>query len=387
VVTGGDVERDYLIEGVRVHSVPRRRVLNDQYRDFIARRSDRSEKPAVAVTASSSRVAPQSPLWGLRQLLSVSLNYPDYSRGWLLKAARAGRRIVRRADVDLVISSGPPHLAHLVGILSTAGTKAKWIMDMRDPWSDMTLSEVPLLFRLWTRILEKIAFARADHIICNTRQFADALRQRKVGKAIEWVPNGVDLENLPPPVPPPSGSLSLAYVGSLCFNRDLGPVIRAMEMFLDSSGTAGPRDAKLVIAGSANPEHEVTLDRQVRESSLAPQNIERLGRISRDAARKVLQEAHLSLVLAQGQPFQVPAKLYESVALGLPTLVLTEPGSAAASEAERVGAIWRDPADVQGIRVLLERLSERRKLSVAPAAEAPDYRSLTERLADVLRAT
>src|SRR5205823_12102020 len=53
---------------------------------------------------------------------------------------------------------------------------------------------------------------------------------------------------------------------------------------------------------------------------------------------------------------QIPAKLYESVAMGIPTLVVAPAGSAAAVEGERVGAVVRDAADIEGIACVLERL-------------------------------
>jgi len=69
-----------------------------------------------------------------------------------------------------------------------------------------------------------------------------------------------------------------------------------------------------------------------------------------------MNRSHLNIVLAQMQPTQVPAKLYECVALGIPTLVITEPTSAAAREATRVGAVSYDASDVKGIYTLIERL-------------------------------
>ena len=50
----------------------------------------------------------------------------------------------------------------------------------------------------------------------------------------------------------------------------------------------------------------------------------------------------------------VPAKLYESVGLGVPTLVIAERTSAAANEARRIGAMTVDGADLAGIRAVFE---------------------------------
>ena len=73
-------------------------------------------------------------------------------------------------------------------------------------------------------------------------------------------------------------------------------------------------------------------------------------------ALKVVSRSRLAVVLAQQQELQIPAKLYESVAMGIPTLVVAPPDSAAGIEGERVGAVVRDTADVEGIACVLERL-------------------------------
>ena len=78
------------------------------------------------------------------------------------------------------------------------------------------------------------------------------------------------------------------------------------------------------------------------------------GLLPRPQALELLTRSSLALVLAQGQPMQVPAKLYESMALGVPTLVIAEETSAAACEARRIGAMTLDGGDVDGMRLLLE---------------------------------
>ena len=52
----------------------------------------------------------------------------------------------------------------------------------------------------------------------------------------------------------------------------------------------------------------------------------------------------------------VPAKLYESVGLGVPTLVIAEEASAAAREARRIGAMTLEGGDVKGMRTVIEDL-------------------------------
>jgi hypothetical protein len=62
------------------------------------------------------------------------------------------------------------------------------------------------------------------------------------------------------------------------------------------------------------------------------------------------------VVLAQEQELQIPAKLYESVAMRVPTLVVAPPDSAAGIEGKRLGALVCDSGDVAGIAGVLEQL-------------------------------
>jgi hypothetical protein len=86
------------------------------------------------------------------------------------------------------------------------------------------------------------------------------------------------------------------------------------------------------------------------------QHVELLGPLPRARALDMVSRSRLAVVLAQDQDLQIPAKLYESVAMGVPTLVVAPADSAAAAEGKRVGAVVCDSGDVEGMASLLENL-------------------------------
>jgi len=93
----------------------------------------------------------------------------------------------------------------------------------------------------------------------------------------------------------------------------------------------------------------------------------------------------LALVLAQAQPMQVPAKLYECVGLGAATLVITEEASAAAREARRIGATVLADGDVDGLRSILnEMLDGRLPTKIEPTAPI-SYQELGVQMDRLLR--
>src|SRR5207245_1925626 len=184
---------------------------------------------------------------------------------------------------------------------------------------------------------------------------AEALAPRYPAVPVAWVPNGVDPECLPPPARSRYPGLGLAYAGTLYGSRDLGPVVRALRRFLERHPEAAHAGSKLRIAGLAELRHARAFNDAVAAAGMEPY-VELLGPLPRAEALDVISHSRLAVVLAQEQELQIPAKLYESVAMGIPTLVLAPAGSAAAVEGRRVGAVVCDSGDVPAIACVLERL-------------------------------
>ena len=187
----------------------------------------------------------------------------------------------------------------------------------------------------------------------NTEEFANALRRTYPEMEISFIPNAIDRERLPPPAEKFKG-LSIAYAGTLYAGRTVTPVIHALELLLARHPEAKGQ-VKLRIAGVMDEGPAAQFWRDVTATGLT-ESVEAYGNVSVREALNLVNRSHLGLVLAQDQPVQVPAKLYECVGMGVPTLVLAEPSSSAAREGKRVGAVVCEPTDHQAIAALLERL-------------------------------
>jgi hypothetical protein len=127
-----------------------------------------------------------------------------------------------------------------------------------------------------------------------------------------------------------------------------------MRQFLEKYPTA--RGAlRLRLAGSMEAGLESKFRSEVASANLQ-EAVETLGHVSRHEAMELINRSHLTLVLAQDQPTQIPAKLYECVGLGIPTLVIAEPMSAAAREADRIGAWTCDAQNTDAIASIIARI-------------------------------
>jgi glycosyltransferase involved in cell wall biosynthesis len=360
VVTASPLGRERDDPGVSRHVRYRRRTLNDVYKAAVGRVRHASDADRQLTPGNPRRLRRSllsRTLAAARRVVGNSIYLPDHARGWVSRAAGAARGLLRERKFDVVITSGPPHSAHFAGLLATRGSDAQFWIDMRDPWStihEMHLPEDRIIRaeRFLLRRLERLVFPRATRVIVNTREFASALRADEPELNVVWFPNGIDLEQLPAREVSAVEQCSLAYVGTIYANRNLSSVFAAMRALLRDRPEAAAK-LKLNVAGPLESPHRKRMYDDIAAAGLTSQ-VSIHGVLPRAQALELLSRSHLALVLAQDQPMCVPAKLYESVGLGVPTLVIAEEASAAACEARRIGAMTLDGGDVDGLRSLME---------------------------------
>jgi glycosyltransferase involved in cell wall biosynthesis len=399
VVTSAAAGDTVLPPNVYRHDQPRRNTMNDAYNALARRVRDSAgaqDHPAQTAPAANGNGASHghgvahgavAALSNARLLGKVLIGFPDVSRGWVSRAAGIARTLLHELEFDAVVTSGPPHWAHFAGWLATLGRSEPLVVDMRDPWLQTHVNwsaygSVAGLTQSMIRGLQRVLFARATAIVANTQEFAAHLRGLDPTLPVAHVSNGIDLEGLPERTDERLDDFSVAYVGTLYVGRNFATVLDALGSLLRDRPDAGAR-MKLHIAGHMDAPHEERLRARLAAQGLTD-NVRIYGRTPRPEALRLLVRSDLSLVLAQEQPTQVPAKIYEAVALGVPTLVITEPDSAAAREARRIGAMTLDSDDVAGMRQVLDDIVDRRfPRQIVPQAPI-SYEALAGQMEQVL---
>jgi glycosyltransferase involved in cell wall biosynthesis len=377
--------------GVHRHVRQRRRTLDDIYKAGARRfRKSPDVQPASLAGGPGSlpRFSAFGPLAAVRRVVSSSMFLPDHARGWVGRAASAARGLLRERKFDVVITSGPPHSVYFAGLLATQGGDAKFWIDMRDPWSmthQMHLAEDWLIRgeRSFLRRLEHFVLKRAGRVLVNTQEFASVLKADEPDLDVLWFPNGIDLEQLPTREESSVEKYSISHVGTLYAKRNLSSVFGAMRALLRDRPEAAAM-LRLNIAGPLESPHRERMHEEIAAAGLTSM-VNILGVIPHAKALELLARSHIALVLAQDQPMCVPAKVYESVGLAVPTLVIAEDGSAAAREARRIGAMTLDGGDVDGMRSLMEELlAGRIPTSIKPRTPI-SYEDLATKMDRLLR--
>jgi glycosyltransferase involved in cell wall biosynthesis len=373
---------------VRVDACSRLPTVIDGLR-FARRRLPRAA-PGRSPAASRTHPGRLRPLAVLARELGACLTFPDESRGWMLRATVRARSMIRQFRPDVVLSSGPPHSAHVVAWAAARGTGIRRLVDLRDPWAgpfkrawDAHSIFGSRSFRILSAGLERLVLLRADGLITNTPGLARALAARYSGLGITCIPNGVDPESLPPATRERYPPLSVAYAGTLYGGRDLQPVLRALRSFLDRHPEAACAGTRLRVAGEITTEHARALDDAARATGMT-RHLEMLGPLSRPRALDLVSRSHAAVVLSQGQQLQVPAKLYESLGMGVRTLVVAEPGSSAWLEGIRVGAAVHDPRDIEGLAAEFEAIWRDSDRARSPCPEAITYQAIARQIEPLL---
>ncbi len=342
--------------GVRLIYRARRYTLNEWYR---ARNSSKAATNSETQT-SEVRAAQDNSfirfLKLIRKIAGSAAGLPDSGRGWLTRAAFAARSAMREGDFDCIISSGPPHSSAFAAFAASLGTGVPVWIDMRDPWSITHEMNTPTdtfirAERFVLRQIERLALPRASRVLANTSEFAKALRSTYPNLRVTHFPNGVDLETLPVRDPSKVVAGSIAYVGTLYAGRSLSSLFAAMRQLSIESPDAA-KSLRLNIAGALESPHKERMQAEIDSQGVAHM-VNLVGLLPRASALELLNQSNLAIVLAQDQPLCVPAKVYESVGLGTPTLVIAESNSAASNEAHRIGAFAVEGEDVAGIKALL----------------------------------
>jgi glycosyltransferase involved in cell wall biosynthesis len=409
IVTSAPAGSEPAVPNVHRHTPPRRATMNDAYLAVVRHLRARPAAQARGNATPASDPAPAKPvvvaavavdppgrqpsllaraIGEARLAVRLAMGFPDVGRGWVLRAAFAARGLLNEQTFDVVVTSGPPHSVAFAGAVATLGRPEALIMEMRDPWHQsqevwgadgFVARTVRTLYNGAGTILGK----RVSAVLVNTPEHAQAIRSAVSDVAVASVANGIDLELLPARTDVRLGGVSIAYVGTVYLTRNFSVVLDAIRSLAQDRPDAAA-SVTLHVAGHIEPGYQTRLT----EAAVAdgfPNLLKFHGLLPRSDALGLLSRANLALVLAMNQRAQIPAKIYECVGLGVPTLVLAESDSAAAAEARRIGAMTFDGNDVAAMRMLLEDLVDGRfPESVTPKVPI-SYEALALQMDAVLR--
>ncbi|CAM1349296.1 glycosyltransferase family 4 protein [Tenacibaculum halocynthiae] len=100
----------------------------------------------------------------------IRANYfiPDARKFWVKPSVKKLKNYLKENTVDILITTGPPHSMHLIGLQLKKELGIKWAADFRDPWTDIDyFHQLPLTKKSIKKHhkLEKEVLKKADAIL------------------------------------------------------------------------------------------------------------------------------------------------------------------------------------------------------------------------------
>ena len=149
-----------------------------------------------------------------------NLFIPDARVFWVKPSVAYLEKYIRENEIDTIVTSGPPHSLHLIGLELKQKLNLKWLADFRDPWTTIGYHKSLRLSNYAVKKhknLERQVLNSADTIIVTSKTTKTEF-QVLTTRPIEVITNGFDVEKVEKQTL--DTQFSLAHIGSFLSERN-----------------------------------------------------------------------------------------------------------------------------------------------------------------------
>ena len=312
---------------------------------------------------------------------------PDARVFWVKPSVLFLEKYIKENEIDTIITSGPPHSLHLIGLALKERTKVQWLADFRDPWTTIGYHSQLKLSASASRKhkeLESIVLNGADTILVTsntTKKEFEALTSRP----IEVITNGFDVEKVEKQ--PLDEKFSLAHIGSFLSERNPRILWKCLKEIIKENPDF-KKDFELKLIGAVSQEvldaiSEFRLDRYVSN----------LGYVSHKTAVEHQRKSQMLLLIeinSEDTKSIIPGKLFEYMASERPILAIGPEGSDFATiiKETNTGAFFNyDEFDALKSNILTNYalFKEGKLKTYAVGLQQYSRKSLTEKLSKIVQ--
>ena len=253
-----------------------------------------------------------------------NLFIPDARFLWVKPSVKYLKKYIVENNIDTIVTSGPPHSLHLIGLELKKNLNIKWLADFRDPWTTIGYHKALKLSSYANKkhkALEKLVLTSADTIIVTSKTTKTEF-QAITSKPIEVITNGYDQEKIDKQ--PLDEKFTLAHIGSFLSERN--PIIlwQALKELV-SENAYFKNDFRLKLIGATSQE---VLD-TISEFKLNDY-VQNLGYVSHQEAVEHQRKSQVLLLIeinSNDTKSIIPGKLFEYMVSERPIIALGPEGS------------------------------------------------------------
>lgn len=247
-----------------------------------------------------------------------NLFIPDARKFWVKPSIQFLTSIIKEEQIETVITTGPPHSLHLIGLGLKKRLKIQWVADFRDPWTSIGYHKKLRLTvgsQKKHKHLEKEVLTKADKIITTSKTTANEFRAI-TDISIKVITNGYD-----GPINEPNldSEFTISHLGSLLTGRNPRSLWYVLKEIVAENAEFA-NDLKIQLAGVVGGE----VLESISENGLTRFTTQ-MGYLDHEKVQQVQRNSQVLLLLeidsveTQGI---IPGKLFEYMNSRRPILAM-----------------------------------------------------------------
>jgi hypothetical protein len=244
---------------------------------------------------------------------------PDARFLWIKPSVKYLKKYIQENDIDTIVTSGPPHSLHLIGLKLKEDLNVKWFADFRDPWTTIGYHKELKLSSYASKIhkeLESKVLNAADTIIVTSKTTKTEF-QALTSKPIEVITNGYDIEKVEKK--PLDSKFSLAHIGSFLSERNPEILWQSLSELVTEIPSF-KNDLELKLIGAVSQEVLKTISKYNLDSYL-----NNLGYVSHKEAVSHQRTSQILLLIeinSENTKSILPGKLFEYMVSERPIIAI-----------------------------------------------------------------
>lgn len=244
---------------------------------------------------------------------------PDARVFWVKPSVKYLKKYIQENNIETIITTGPPHSLHLIGLDLKKHLNINWIADFRDPWTTIGYHK-ELKLSKWAsakhKALEKEVLTTCDTILV-TSPTTKSEFERITNQLIEVITNGYDVEKIEKK--PLDDAFTLAHIGSFLSERNPQILWESLSELIDEN-EAFATYFKLKLIGAVSKE----VIQSISDFNL-DSFVQNLGYVSHEEAIIHQRSSQVLLLIeidSDDTKCIIPGKLFEYMVSERPILAI-----------------------------------------------------------------
>ena len=325
------------------------------------------------LTGSSIKGIPQGAVskkgWFSKMAAFVRGNFfiPDARKGWNTFAKIKAEKLIREKGIQRLITTGPPHSTHLVGLQLKGEFGIQWWADFRDPWTNIFYNK-DFYRSAWAKRIdarwEEKVLQTADGILTTVGgDLVRKLQTKAPDQSFYVLPNGYDAPLMSSTPKTQIKDFHVVYTGLLTENQDYLSPIGVLNTLADQ------HQIRLSLAGNIS----LGIIEKIKETATKIE-VDYKGYLSHQEAIALMKSGDLLLnfVFRGADQYMFSGKLLEYLATSIPILSIGDPQSEAGrflAQASFAQMIDANDIDAQEIFIQKEAQLKGKAKNILPQIE------------------